>query len=170
MIKNWKKVISQKREKQIAKDTGGQAHLGSGAAWNNKGDAHDEGFLYEDKFTKATYYTLSISTLKKIEKEALNKGHRLPVLKVGMIDKSNIIGFEFVVLRRKDCDTDIVPIYIVITRGKSIRLQKDKLVQYYIARKGLFFLNVWIRDEMYLFIEWSDFLGIREKMLEGKTT
>ena len=72
------KKISKKREHKIAKEMGGKAHIASGALWWKKGDASNDFFLIEDKFTTKDKYTLNIKTLKKIEKEAMNCG-KIPV-------------------------------------------------------------------------------------------
>jgi len=80
MITNKQK--SKKREQKIAKDIGGRNHLMSGAAWFKKGDASNEYFLVEDKFTDKSKYSIKYSELIKINKEALQI-NKIPIFRFG---------------------------------------------------------------------------------------
>lgn len=76
------KARSQKREKQVAKDIGGRAHIASGALWFRKSDASNELLLIEDKFTDSNVYRVEYKTLLKLEQQALKIG-KTPIFRFG---------------------------------------------------------------------------------------
>lgn len=73
---------SIKREDSIAKDFNGRRVMMSGGSWSNPGDASSVEFLFEDKFTDKDKYSLAVSKLLKIEKQAFFK-RRIPIFKFG---------------------------------------------------------------------------------------
>ena len=64
--------LANKIEAKII-ELGGKPHAASGALWWKKSDAHSRDFQLEDKFTEKTYFSIKLSTLKKIEKEKTSK-------------------------------------------------------------------------------------------------
>ena len=81
---------SQRQEKSIAKDVGGQRVAGSGMLPSQKGDVRALAWLIEAKTTKAKSYTLKLATLVKIEKEAIiAKKH--PALQVDLAGRRYVV-------------------------------------------------------------------------------
>lgn len=76
------KERAQKRERSAAKELGGRSVIGSGALWFDKGDIKTEKFLIEDKFTDSDSYSIKLSILNTIEKQA-SKVHKVPLLRFG---------------------------------------------------------------------------------------
>lgn len=156
------KIISKKREKQLAKDTGGKAHARSGGLWFKKSDASDPCYQYEDKFTKKSYYSINIDILNKIESEAKHV-NKLPVLRFGFIDSKR----DYVVLRIQD----VFPIeprppfkkgpsFINIT-GKSKRFEDDELYSLCVNNVFAIVLNYEHFEKTYIILDYRDFLGMK---------
>ncbi len=78
--KNTTKYLSNKQEKQVAKDIGGKTVIASGSLWGMKGDSRSDTILVECKTTKRDSYRLTTDTWEKINSEAINDGLRLPVM------------------------------------------------------------------------------------------
>lgn len=88
---------SQKQERRLAEDYGGQRSAASGAFWSRKGDVRTDRWLIEAKYTDQKGYRLTVSILDKIEREAILDG-RKPRLDV------SFGGKEWVVITRDDLD------------------------------------------------------------------
>ena len=69
-MKNQVKKKSQKKENSRAKELGGKVQPGSGNQFFAKGDIKLENYLIEHKYTDNKSYSITLSTFKKIEKEA----------------------------------------------------------------------------------------------------
>ena len=80
------KKKSQLQEKSVAKDLDAKTVIASGALWGSKGDVRHEDFLVECKTTEKSYYSLTISTWEKIEKEAIRDGLRTPLMCIDLND------------------------------------------------------------------------------------
>jgi len=155
---------SIKRELTIAIDTGGKRHMGSGSLWYKKSDASDSDFQYEDKFTNNLDYRITLSDLKKIEREALLSG-KLPVFKIGYLNTN----FEIVILRRQDCILNDTIYYKINTNNKSILLKSDDLNSYYIQFNGGIFLIIsFSNNTFYIIITWKYFLEIKDSIVQGE--
>jgi hypothetical protein len=75
MAKSRIQKRSRLQEARAAEDVGGRAQVGSGSAWNAKGDVRVPLSLrLECKFTGDDVYILHIDDLKKIREEALKGG------------------------------------------------------------------------------------------------
>lgn len=86
---------SIKREDTIARDFQGRRVAMSGGSWSNPGDASSMEFLFEDKFTAKSYYSLKLTLLEKIEKQASFK-RRIPIFRFGFTEKSS---YNYVVIK-----------------------------------------------------------------------
>ena len=74
------KKKSQLQEKSVAKDLNARVVVASGALWGSKGDVRHDNLLVECKTTDKDFYSLTIATWEKIEKEAIKDGLRIPVM------------------------------------------------------------------------------------------
>lgn len=92
------KKRSKKQEERIAKEIGGKPVPGSGCFWSYKGDARNDKYLIEAKFTDNDTYQLSYRTWDKIKREAINDGLRIPLMHI------NIQGSQYALLRVEDLD------------------------------------------------------------------
>lgn len=115
------KARSQKREKQIATEIGGRAHIASGALWFRKADASNDLFLVEDKFTDANVYRVVYNTLLKLEHQALRIG-KTPIFRFGFTKAAK----DFILVRECDYNYpekyDDVEIITVDGAGSSLSL------------------------------------------------
>jgi hypothetical protein len=101
MNKNLKiRRKSQRQEKRTAKDFGGRTVIGSGCIDGMKGDVrtgvrttsfNEKDFLIENKYTDADFYSLKLSTWKKVEKEALKDNLRTPLMQIDVLDMQLVI-------------------------------------------------------------------------------
>jgi len=157
---------SQKQEKRVAKQTGGNLVPASGSLWSNKADVKIDNFLIEVKYTDKDYYTLKVDIWNKIYKEAIKDGGRIALLQIDIKDK------EYVILDDKDFIGLGLNKYNYFTQGqnyifdkKSFRLNNNKI---FIMHEYLGYLNdVWYPRELIYFkrdnlllnlILWDDFL------------
>ena len=120
------KKRSQKREQKGAKEISGRAHVASGALWFKKGDFSNEHFLVEDKFTDKDAYSISLTTLRRIEKQAM-KVLKVPVLCVGF----ERIKYDIAILRKKDLSSGS-PFFITETKRKSMRVKDQAMKQLFL--------------------------------------
>ena len=74
------KKKSQLQEKSVAKDLNARTVVASGALWGSKGDVRHDNLLVECKTTDKDFYSVSLTTWNKIEREAVKDGLRLPVM------------------------------------------------------------------------------------------
>ncbi|HRZ18533.1 MAG TPA: hypothetical protein P5136_00510 [Methanofastidiosum sp.] len=156
------KQISKKREKTIGEQIHGRAHLRSGGMWFRKGDASNEHFLVEDKFTHAEKYSVKLSQLEKIEKEALQV-NKIPIFRFGFIKENR----DFVLIRTIYCPEDFYPPMIFTTNKKSITLYCNTLVSLYIGRnlKEVVTIRFTEYDKSYIMMTWNDFLNNSNKLI-----
>jgi hypothetical protein len=164
MTKRIKK-LSRKREEKIAQETGGRRHSGSGSQWYRKSDASDPDFQYEDKFTESDKYSVSISDLHKIEKEAQGV-RKLPVFRFGFLSKN--ASHDYAVLREKDCvyNDSLCHVY---TSKKSITLEGLELKAMSSGLKAsVFLLLVFENKEAFVVLRWDDFLDVKKKIMKGE--
>lgn len=158
------KEQSIKREKTIAKETGGRRHTGSGSLWYNKSDASDPTFQYEDKFTGKTSYRLYLSSLHKIEDEALFSG-KIPVFRVGLQGGK----VDFAILRKQDCVITSDIYNEMFTTGNSVSLQLRDLELYYLKSGGGIILSIsFFNENFYIVMAWKDFLDVKDKIAKGE--
>jgi hypothetical protein len=157
MIKQIKKE-STRREKSIASAVGGKAHAGSGATWYRKSDASDPFFQYEDKFTYADKYSLSLASLKKIEKEAQGVD-KIPIFRFGFVVASKK-SEDYVVIRKQDYLSHVINNSIIAKKSKVFL--KDELATMEIAYKtGALAEIIFSEDNIYLLLSWEKFLTIK---------
>jgi hypothetical protein len=160
-MNNIKKTAT-KRENQLAKDVGGRRHAASGALWFRKSDASDTDFQYEDKFTEKDYYTLSITSLKKIESEA-KKVNKLPVFRIGFIQHSNTQ--DYVVLRKKDCNCDIPSWEYHCNKSTKIYLEDLQRCQ---NTSNIEILMLSFGNDIYVVMMYRDFLLVKDRIIKGE--
>lgn len=160
------KYISKRREKEAAKDIGGRAHPGSGCFWSIKSDASNEYIQLEDKFTKDSKYTLQLSILKKIEKEAFNVG-KLPVLRFGFINTRQY-NKEYCVISANHCQTNLRIDYAISVKGKSTTFHADRLYLMLHAsdRNYIFQVEFLASNDIYYIMLWDYFKDNYETLLQ----
>lgn len=84
---------SQKHEKRLAKELGGQVNAASGAMWNRKGDVRTGKVLLEHKYTGKKSFTLKASELEKIVMEAI-LDNRMPVFAIHLNGEDYVLHCE----------------------------------------------------------------------------
>jgi hypothetical protein len=146
---------SKKLEESGAKDIGGKTHAGSGNTWSHKSDFSNENYLVEDKFTEKHYYTISLSTLTKLESQSKRIG-KIPVLRFVFEPE----GHKYAVLRECDCthmiDSEIED---VENFRKSLRLTKDFLRHKFVDTVSrIFIISITISGKKYYVLRWEEFL------------
>lgn len=157
------KRVSRKREQKAGKDIGGRAHIASGALWFEKGDASGEHYLIEDKFTESAYYSISLTILKKLEKEALSVG-KLPVLRFGFEPKKG----DFAVLRECDCEhliDDSVLIIHEMSKKSSRYYLKILKTLYAESQSGLFMFKLILDGVGFYIFKWENFVDNQFKFV-----
>ena len=156
------KKISKQRENKIADDIGGQRHSFSGAMWWKKGDASDDDFLIEDKFTEDNHYSATLKVLLKIEKEALSIG-KLPVLRVGFLKDGK--SKDYVVLRAKDClSSKKSP--CIHGAARSFRLKASQMKKLYMADNKIILIFS-ISEYLYVVMGWDEFVECKDTIISG---
>jgi hypothetical protein len=156
------KKISKKREKSLAKDIGGRATPGSGNKWFEKSDAYNSIIRFEDKFTKKGRYSIHLSELKKIEKEAILT-NKIPILRFGF----HHLNQNYVIINNDHffdtgVERDIKGIDI---KGKSITIDSIELNNLYLQSKCiiLLILNFVTENRLYFVLRYEVFLDNIEK-------
>jgi hypothetical protein len=81
---------SQSQEKGIARDTGGRRTPGSGSQEHAKGDVKEDEWLIEAKQTVSPRYSLTLSTWRQIEVQAI-RASRSPALVVEMAGRKLVV-------------------------------------------------------------------------------
>ena len=95
--KKYKKITSQKLEKNMAKTLGGNTTPGSGAFDGNKGDVKSKEWLGEHKYTDSKQYRLQYNIWSKIAKEA-SEINRTPILEVVLDQTGDHLRLMFMTL------------------------------------------------------------------------
>ncbi|MBO8161083.1 MAG: hypothetical protein H0Z24_05555 [Thermosipho sp. (in: Bacteria)] len=80
------KKKSKKQESKVAKEMNGKTTIASGSLYFQKADVRTSDFLIECKTTEKDYYNLKVSTWKKIEKEALKDGMKIPLMQIDLLN------------------------------------------------------------------------------------
>ena len=100
--KGTTKYLSNKQEKQVAKELKGKLVIASGALWGSKGDVRNNNLLVECKVTEKSSYSLNYSIWNKIRKEAIKDGLRIPVMciefkggKVAVFEKLAFFDYNY---------------------------------------------------------------------------
>ncbi len=150
---------SIKREDSIAQDFNGRRVPMSGGSWSNPGDASSSEYLFEDKFTDKDYYSLSESTLQKIEKQARFK-RRIPIFRFGFPQS----GHEYVIVRDFYIAFDTESPVKVISEKKSVRLGDDFLSQV-LDQTSHITLNFVDKNELYVIIRYDLFKRDHDKII-----
>ncbi len=154
------KKKSQLQEKQVAKDLSAEVVIASGALWGSKGDVRSDKFLVECKTTDKSYYTLSVPTWQKIEKEAVKDGLRIPVMCIELKPANSTDKCKFALIRYLDmaglnshsCSeiTEGLPLHFC--HGKSVRITRPEFI---VFTAGTVKKN---NSENFAVVSWEDFL------------
>jgi len=149
------KKIATKREKLAAKDLKGKTHAASGSYWHSKGDASNQNFLIDDKFTKAQKYSISLTTLQQLESQAKKHG-KIAVLKFGF---ENRYGGEYAVTAVENY-VDPLPIttWSVASKSRSfncVELKEDAWSSNSIIIGILKFVS---HKRAFVILRWDDFI------------
>jgi hypothetical protein len=163
VIKNVR-MSSQKRERVIAKDISGRAHVLSGGAWNKKGDVSNETFLIEDKFTQNTKYVIQDTILKKLLHQARDV-NKIPVLCFGFMLNGKRV--DFAVMREKDIQYSTKNIVVIPNTKKSLSLSVDYLENLYRDSLGRVFCHITMESGCYVIMLWDDFIENMSTIKEG---
>lgn len=130
---------SQKQEKQVAKEVEGKTTIASGALYFQKADVRNDVYLIECKTTSKFYYSLTLATWEKINKEAIKDGLRVPVMCIDLEDGKNRMAVfsepDFVF---KDCYYLFAEVEQeeVFTSAKSCRVTSTPMV---VSFEGLYY-------------------------------
>jgi len=153
---NYKK-ISQNREKNIGKQIGGRAHIASGALWFQKGDVSNEFIIIEDKFTEKDTYSLSLSTINKIDKEG-KQNNKVPIMSIGFQLRKFSIAFVDV----NYCKEDLIAPFVESTKFKSFSIDYDVIKEKYIScfdkYSPIVKVNFTSHNKSYYLFEWDAFI------------
>jgi hypothetical protein len=154
--------ISQKREDKIAKDTGGRRHAMSGGMWHSKGDASNEYFLIEDKFTKETKYSLNYTLLNKIAVEA-RKVNKIPIFKFGYILPTS--QRDYVLIRKEDCNDLVENVHDIFLTKDSTTFHENILNLLYLDSTTMYIaeVNFLRQDKIYYLLRYRDFVDNMDK-------
>lgn len=120
-VRGTTKFNSNKQEKRVAEELGGNTVIGSGSLWGAKGDVRTEDYLIECKTTEKKTYSLSTSTWFKIQKEAVNDGLRIPVMCIDLDSGQKRLA----VFKKNSILVEDKHFHLVATNNKSIRLGDD---------------------------------------------
>ena len=157
--------VSKDREKKAAKEIGGKAHAGSGAFWSKKSDFSNTNFQIEEKFTYDDIYSVKLSKLKKIEKEA-KEVNKIPAFRFGFIKEKE---YNYVILRRQDCVFDSEKVSIDLSScKKSVTMKVNILKNLYINTPYSIMMSIYISGEEYLLVEWDTFVDLHNKIEKGE--
>lgn len=104
--RNTTKYKSNLQEKRVAKELNAKVTVASGALSFQKADVRSDEYLVECKTTSKTFYSLTEKTWKRIEKQAINDGIRIPLMCVDLEDgKHSIAILNYLDFIGKDLDT-----------------------------------------------------------------
>lgn len=78
------KYESNKQEEKVAKEIGGRKVIASGSIEGLKGDVRDDKYLIECKTTSRSAYLFKKDVWRKISRESLKDGFRIPVLNIDL--------------------------------------------------------------------------------------
>lgn len=154
------KKISKQREKKAGKDIGGREHIASGSLWFRKGDASNEDFLIEDKFTSKNYYSVSFKVLYKLESQSL-KVRKVPILRFGFFpDEKN-----YAVVHTKYCNAPEENLELCIGT-LSFKFDKQWLEKMFVKSKSkIFICDLVLQQEKYIVMRWEEFVDNQEIFL-----
>lgn len=155
--------LSRRFEKSGANDINGKLHCASGSTWSQKADFSNDFFLVEDKFTHKEYYSISLSVLTKVEKQAKKLG-KIPIMRFVF----NSDGSAYSVLRKQDCLHLInnKESAIIITNNKSKKITKKELQDNYNKNEHVFLIELHLMEAHYIITRWDDFIFFRSKICE----
>jgi hypothetical protein len=160
---NYKK-ISKKREIEIGKQIGGRPHPGSGCFWHKKGDASNEYLLIEDKFVISNKYSIQMSIIKKLTKEA-NQQDKLPILRFGFHKEGS--KKDYACVESCYCN-DMISFAGHETNKKSLTLTNEYLYECYTTCENEIMcltVSFLIEDRKFYVFEWNEFLDNIDKIL-----
>ena len=122
------KYMSDKQEKRVAKEIGGKVVIASGSLWFASSDVRHDDCLIECKTTSKSFYSLSLVTWNKIEREAVKDGLRIPVMCIDLEDgKYQFAVFPF---GSFSVPIDLEPL---ATSNRSFRIKSDYSVPFVIS-------------------------------------
>ena len=169
--RNTTKYKSNIQEKKVAKDLQAKVTGASGALSFQKADVRNDVFLVECKTTTKDFYSLTESTWKKIEKQAIMDGIRTPLMCISVndgVDTFAVINyFDFMIL-----ELDLKAQYLGNTEPKFIDKSSYRVTNKFMGepfpqelikghypcyREDIKFL----KSNKHLFIlPWEDFISI----------
>ena len=157
--KNTTKYLSNKQEKQVAKDIGGKTVIASGSLWGMKGDCRSDKYLIECKTTQKKSYRLTTETWEKINYEAIRDGLRTPIMciEVNGISKAvvnvrhfnSIPEFNVLIENLPVTDCDKATSFLVRENDQIIRIN-TKLNKY----------SYTFKPNTLCVLDWDDFLEV----------
>jgi len=162
------KERAQRRERSAAKEIGGRSVIGSGALWFDKGDIKTEKFLIEDKFTDADSYTINLSTLKTVEKQAA-KVHKVPFLRFGFEKYgTNYIMFN-IDYYTKELDPRDPMVHRIEVSKKSTTIPHDFFERLELSMTGYILCFIIFKEEdvetSFAVVTWGDFKVMQENFI-----
>jgi hypothetical protein len=161
----YQKKISQRQEKIAAKDVGGRVQAGSGNARLGGGaDVRKQGDLrVECKYTSKTSYSIKLSELRKLKKQALMGGLEEPVLQFAFRDKSTG-RLDCYAIRPHIPHADSDSTILAHTKAQSILVEQRELMSTFLKfdEASIGFDNNG-RTEFYDILKWDRFLLYLER-------
>ena len=112
--KGTTKYFSNKQEKDVAKQIGGNTVIASGALWHSSSDVRNSQFLVECKTTEKDYYTITAKVWEKICKEANRDGMRTPLLVIDLHNnhKERYVCFPYSSIPFSLEEVDVTPLWL----------------------------------------------------------
>lgn len=158
------KKKSQLQEKSVAKDLNARTVVASGALWGSKGDVRHDNLLVECKTTEKDFYSVTIPTWEKIEREAIKDGIRVPVMCVDIKGGKEryAVYLEKHFKYYKGCSDINKGIDTTWTSSKSFRVDEPKRVM-----MAVMTIRKTGETPCFVVAPWDDFLYM---LKEGETS
>jgi hypothetical protein len=161
----YQKKVSQRQEKQAAKDVGGRIQAGSGNVKLGGGaDVRKQGEIrIECKYTSGTSYNIKLSELRKVKTQALRGGLEEPVLQFAFRDKSTG-RLDCYAVRPHIPHGDDDHTILAETKAKSYTVSQTELMSTFLHyEEAALGFHVNGRVEWYDVMKWDRFLLYLER-------
>ena len=160
----YQKEISQRQERQAARDVGGRVQAGSGNVKLGGGaDVRKQGELrIECKYTSKASFSIKLAELRKVKMQALKGGLEEPVLQFAFRDKSTGRLDCYAIRPHIPHATDNT--ILAETKAKSYTVEQTELMSTFLHYdEAALGFDVNGRKEWYDVMKWSRFLLYLER-------
>ena len=155
------KTRAQKRERKMAPQIGGRAHPGSGSVWYKKCDFSNAVHIVEDKYTDASTYSIKISILDKLHKQAHKIG-KIPIFSFGFERQQ----MNYTVVSINDYNNYTPNTYYQLTTNKkSISMSLTGLSHLASQAEDIILAEITfsLTGKKYILLTWDDFVDNQSK-------